>query len=577
MAKSTGTRAALYARYSSDIQKDRSIEDQFSLCENFATKEGLTVVATFNDRARTSATMFDRDGLLELRRAAERRDFDVVIVENLDRISRDGEDLAGIYKRFTFYGVEIRTVNEGTTTSMHVGIRGLLGSMFLADLGHKVRRGLDGQVREGKFPGTVTYGYRSVPGKPGERVIDDDHAKIVRRIFTEYAAGISPRVIAAGLTNEGIPTPGGARAWNHQSFCGGHIKHGMIGNKLYIGEIEWNATRTVMNPDTGSRTKRAAPKEDLLTVAAPHLRIVDQPLWEAANRVRYARAKHKFGPEGKTPKLAKVISRHNYLTAGLLRCGTCGGHMIVVMKAVGKYPGRRVACAVASQNGTCEHRKTYDLDTLQSVVIDNMQEKLVGPEMVQEAKREFHRRWAELQKTRGGAAAIRKQLNRAQVQIDRIVSAIRDSDIPIQELTAQLRPLEAERSGLAERLRLAEAEGNVVELHPKAMDAFKSNVERLHEALSGGPVTPVAKAAFRNLIDSIVVHPTGKRMPYEVDVYGRLGAFSGINLFPENRSAGEILKSEGILNFDNGNPGTPGVAQSKYSIIALGRWRQKVA
>ena len=78
-----------------------------------------------------------------------------------------------------------------------IGIRGLVSSLFLSDLGAKVRRGHAGRVREGKFPGAVTYGYRTVEGKPGEREINPEQAKVVRRIFTEYAAGRSPRAIAS--------------------------------------------------------------------------------------------------------------------------------------------------------------------------------------------------------------------------------------------------------------------------------------------------------------------------------------------------------------------------------------------
>jgi site-specific DNA recombinase len=116
---------------------------------------------------------------------AKARKFDVVIVESLDRLSRDQADLAMTFKRLKFYDIEIRTVNEGATTDIHVGLRGMFGAMFLKDLGAKVKRGHDGRVREGLFPGAVTYGYDRVLGKPGERVINPDQAKVIRRIFKE--------------------------------------------------------------------------------------------------------------------------------------------------------------------------------------------------------------------------------------------------------------------------------------------------------------------------------------------------------------------------------------------------------
>lgn len=91
--------AVIYARFSSDLQKDRSVEDQAAICEQLASREGYKVIEIFSDRAKSGASMFERDGLLALMTAAKKRSFDAVIVESLDRLSRDQEDLAGIFKR----------------------------------------------------------------------------------------------------------------------------------------------------------------------------------------------------------------------------------------------------------------------------------------------------------------------------------------------------------------------------------------------------------------------------------------------------------------------------------------------
>ena len=90
-------RAALYARYSSAIQKDRSIEDQLALLRAFARHSNpITIVAEYIDRARSGTSLFGRDGLEKLMEAARKRAFNAVVVESLDRLSRDQEDMAGI-------------------------------------------------------------------------------------------------------------------------------------------------------------------------------------------------------------------------------------------------------------------------------------------------------------------------------------------------------------------------------------------------------------------------------------------------------------------------------------------------
>jgi site-specific DNA recombinase len=137
-------KAGIYARFSSELQNDRSIDDQVVLCRQYAERNNLTVTTVYDDRARSGASVLGRDGLMRLMNAAREKAFDVIIVEALDRLSRDQEDLAGIWKRLQFLGVEIRAVHEGKADAIQVGVRGLVGALYLQDLAHKVRRGMTG-------------------------------------------------------------------------------------------------------------------------------------------------------------------------------------------------------------------------------------------------------------------------------------------------------------------------------------------------------------------------------------------------------------------------------------------------
>jgi DNA invertase Pin-like site-specific DNA recombinase len=135
--------------------------------------------------------------------------FGVVVAEALDRISRDQEDLAGIYKRLCFKQIEIRTVQDGRAEEIHVGIKGLVGALYLRDLAQKTRRGQAGVVRDGRHNGGRSYGYRAVPGQAGRLEIEEAEASIVRSIFDSYLASRSPRDIACALNRAGIPGPRG--------------------------------------------------------------------------------------------------------------------------------------------------------------------------------------------------------------------------------------------------------------------------------------------------------------------------------------------------------------------------------
>ena len=145
--------------------------------------------------------------------------FDVILVEALDRLSRDQEDLAGLWKRLNFLGIELRAVHDGKADQIQIGIRGLVGALYLQDLAHKVRRGMSGVIRDGRHAGGRAYGYRPVPGKPGELQIDEDEAAIVREIFESYVGGKTPREIAARLNARKVPPPRG-RYWTASTLNG---------------------------------------------------------------------------------------------------------------------------------------------------------------------------------------------------------------------------------------------------------------------------------------------------------------------------------------------------------------------
>ena len=116
-------KVAIYARYSSDNQRDASIADQMRVCRAFAERQSWTIAQEYSDHAVSGATLL-RSGFQALMRDALNRRFDVVLAESLDRFSRDQEDTAGLFKRLTFAGVNIVTLAEGDITHLHIGCKG---------------------------------------------------------------------------------------------------------------------------------------------------------------------------------------------------------------------------------------------------------------------------------------------------------------------------------------------------------------------------------------------------------------------------------------------------------------------
>jgi len=277
-------RVAVYARYSSDLQNPASIEDQVRICRAEVERRGCEVVAVYKDAAISGASTL-RPGYQSMLQDARDGRFDVMVAESLDRLSRDQEDVAALYKRLSFAGIAIVTLDDGEITDMHVGLKGTMNAMQLKVIADKTRRGLRGRIEAGFSAGGISYGYDVVrkigpDGMPvrGLRRINPDEAAVVVRIFEAYAAGRSGRRIAHDLNAEGIRAPGG-RSWGASTISGNVARGtGILNNEAYLGMTVWNKHRWLKDPDTGRRVPRLNPVSQWVVKESPELRIVDPDL-----------------------------------------------------------------------------------------------------------------------------------------------------------------------------------------------------------------------------------------------------------------------------------------------------------
>jgi len=138
-------RVVIYARYSSELQRVASIEDQLRVCRARAERESWTVAEVFSDAAISGATIL-RPGYQALLATLRRGGIDIVLAESLDRFSRDQEHIAAFYKQVEFAGVRIVTLAEGDISELHIGLKGTMGALYLKDLAQKTHRGIEGRV-----------------------------------------------------------------------------------------------------------------------------------------------------------------------------------------------------------------------------------------------------------------------------------------------------------------------------------------------------------------------------------------------------------------------------------------------
>ena len=506
----SGSRVAIYARYSSDRQSERSIEDQVRLCRERIEREGGTVVEVFPDFALSGATR-DRPSLNAM--VARAGEFDVIMAEALDRISRDQEDIAAIWKRVEFAGCRLVTVSEGPISELQVGFTGTMSAVFLKNLADKTRRGQLGRVVAGRIPGGLCYGYEpdvqvlaSGEIDRGRRRIVPEQAEVVRRIFAWRAEGRSASFIVRQLNRERIPGPTGG-PWRMSTICGSRQRrNGILNNELYAGRIVFNRQRFVRDPVTRKRVSRLNPETEWKYRDVPELRIVDQEVWDAVAAI-------ETGPE-RAAGMRRTPSKR--LLSGLIRCGVCGGTFTVV-------GAERWGCSTARSTATCSNGRTISTPQLEHRVLDALRHRLLQPDLV-EAFVEEYRLTREADRKTLAAARAKVERSRAKVtgRIERLTDMMADGIGDYAEMKGRLQAALAERTEIDRRLEDV-AVAPAIALHPNIAEAYRRNVEKLTDALNR-PDTEAGEArlALRNLIELITAEPRAEGRGVDLLVHGRL-------------------------------------------------------
>ncbi len=504
---------AIYARYSSDLQSERSIEDQIAACRDYAKRIGLAEpFIVYSDAALSGASMATRPGLQKLMDDMSARRMKAVISEAIDRLSRDQADVHLIRRASTVSGVKLYTISDGEVTSMVAGLKGIIAEAFLIDLAQKTRRGLIGVARSGRSAGGRCYGYRVIAGEErGRREIDDKEAAIVRRIYQAYANGDSPLKLAKALNAENIPSPRGG-PWRVSTLNGDvRAGDGILCQDLYRGRLVFNRRRFVKNPNTGRRSSILNPESEWVVVEAPDLRIIEGELWDAVQ----ARRRRVSPPPGEQPK-----SRPKRLLSGLLRCGVCGGGCSIVGPEI-------YGCSAVRQSGACHQRKTIPAGKLDARVLSGLKRILLSPDLVAEAVKAFHE---EENAKRAVVSRRRVELERDLAEVVRRVDRLAEQLIETGAKALQLKLLAAEAEQAALEAQLAtEPEPEIVSLNPRAAEIYRARVADLETALSGQDADTNTREAIRELISTIELLPVeNERDGWRVTVHGDLGALMAL-------------------------------------------------
>lgn len=447
-----GKRIAIYARYSTDQQSEASIADQVHRCRRFVEDRGGAVREEhiFTDAA-MSGTSIIRPAFEKLMAAARGRAVDVIVAEDMSRLSRDLADSATMFKELDYLCVPVIAVADGIDTStrgakMQVTLKSLMSDMFIEDLRDKTRRGLEGRARAGYSTGGLPIGYRSEPEKTpdgrvlGNRVvIDEPRAQVVRGIFASYLAGESHERIAKQLNRDQVE-PARRGRYKHKGWTADTVRS-VLHNEAYVGKWTFGRRRWVKVPGTNKRRPRVTSSDQWVVREYPDRRIIDKVTWaEVQMRLRAVRAFYTSGTE-RQMRTGLPGKRTTYPLSGLLRCGSCGGTMTIAGGSSASY----YRCANNKKRGTCTNSLSVREDVARSKILAAVRTRITSPAAVAYLRKRLSEKLGELSRGLGAEVQEREsRLERTKARLGKLVLALTEG-VDSRTVRDAIKDLEAQR------------------------------------------------------------------------------------------------------------------------------------
>lgn len=509
-------KAAIYARYSSENQSDKSIDDQVRVCKNYALEHNITIEdrQIFIDEAK-SGSLMQRPGLQALEKAVENNEIQTVLVDDLSRLSRSNHQMLTLVLKFHYHQVRIISIADGINTDdenskLGIQLRGLVNELYLDDLRKKTSRGLEGQKLRGFSAGENVYGYMTQPfgelkmnGKGQAKYegkvhkINPEEAEIVKRIFKEFSLGTSIHKIAVALNNDHVPTKrkniGG---WNISSISR------ILNNTKYIGIWDWRKSKNVRDPITGKKKSIKRPAKEQIQIFREDLIIIDPDTWDKTQK--RLKALQGTWPVGKNKKQfyqqkSYVYTSPTHLFSGLLSCHSCGGAIVLISgKGTGYY-----GCYNAKRK-TCNNNLNIPRKRVEEIIINNLKNKILTPDNLQQVYKRVEEIVTKEMNT------IPEQVRKKEAQLDKFKHEV-DNYLNFIKLGNISKSVGDALSKTEQRIDQLQVELNSFQYQRK--NSFKtppkewitSRLEKLTETLNKNTV--VSSLALKELLGSISLEP----------------------------------------------------------------------
>ncbi len=525
-AAASPLRCAIYVRFSSDMQSPLSCDDQLRECTGYADREGWKVVLVERDEAVRAAAIAERHGYMRLMNAAKAGKFDILLVEETSRFSRDFWEGLKEVGELRKLGVQLADTKTGLINPddpMHQ-LRFAFGmsnnQQETKRLGERSKRGLKGKVLQ-KFSagGQPPYGYRRVPVFSEHELDADGRARrvgvrfepdpiegpVALRVFQLYADGVSKHGIAVRFNKDGIPTrrAGEMRAGAPVSgaWTAATVK-GILENPMYTGTLYWNQTSRSgeKHPHSGKKGQRPNERKDWVEVPGFVTPLVSPELWQAVQ----ARLK-KDAAEFKRQHVTNGTRR--YLLSGFLRCADCGSHYAIgAHRGVPPTPHYRCAFRAARGASTCSNKTVVSQLAIEARVKELLEVIVKDPKRLAALVVEHNSRIGDANEGQlSTVRALQARKQTLETERGRLVGAIVAGTGPAKTLAAEVEKRDAELEEVTARIADAEA---------RMLPVLVPSIVRVTDFMTGN--APLFNGDFdadrkflEHVVDKVLVYESG--------------------------------------------------------------------
>ena len=530
-AKKSVIRAAIYARFSSENQRDESIDAQLRAIKDYAKRNNLVVVKIFNDRAK-SATTDKRPGFLEMIEESKKKNFDVVLVHKLDRFARNRHDSIGYRMELKRNGVSLISVlenldDESPESLILESVLEAMAEYYSKNLARETQKGLmENAMKCMHTGGKPPLGYEVDP-ETKHLIINVKEAAAVQYIFKLYIEGYGYKKIVIALKEKGFRTKKG-------SVIGKSSLYSILRNEKYKGLYIFNKSKA--KDIDGKRNGHAYKSDDEI------IRI-DEGVPSIIKSEDFDLVQQKLKTNVKTK--AKYKAKEVYLLSGKISCGECGSSFAGNRRESGhtaKSYFISYRCNKRDRTAECIN-KEIKRDHIEAYVLEKLAEYVFDDSLIPIMKDEY----SSYQTSKKSDVILiyknlKKRLNAVDYEISNLVNLLAKTGS--EALLVKLSKLENEKAELQDNLNGTDLDDfnekvsveQIIQSFKKARDMFREgkliNTRKLVELFTDRVIV------FEDHIDIYYNFRPNFQMP-QVDVnFQKSAAYQKPFLSDEKRKIG---------------------------------------